>query len=143
MADAIALIKRFWWALAIVAAVGCFLWLKGLVMAPFVAAGEWLCLPSSDCAEQRLRDALDAALSDRDARLEELEGRQAVSEANDAAQARNLQYRTITTEAVSQAQGAPHAPTPVTGDLAGVLVSADDRLCAVQPASCAGQPADR
>ena len=146
MAEALAWIKRFWWVFAIVAAIGLTLWIGGLIAAPFVWLGDKLdgvfCY-SQECKAERLQDALDAALSDRDARLEELEGRQAISEANDAAQARILQSRTITTEAVTQAQGAPDAQTPVSGDLARVLVMADDRLCAVQPASCAGQPADR
>lgn len=138
MADALAWIKRFWWVFAIVAVIGATLWIGGLIAAPFVWLGERLCLPGSDCQIGRLRDRLDASESQNDAFAEQTEGREEIARANDAAQVVILETRTITERAVTEAQGAPDAQTPVGPDRDARARSVRERLCLANPGSCPG-----
>lgn len=125
------LVRSAWfWVLLALAVL--LIWLAA---ARFLGFGDVFCL-SDGCQLERARERLERTESDLSARNEEAEGRQAVQQEAERSHTIILETRTITTQAVAEAYGAPDADTPLDPERADRLRRADERLCAVADSAC-------
>jgi hypothetical protein len=136
--------REFWlYVVAPVVAIILAVLLWNVVSAPFVWLGERFdavfCV-SAECKLERAEAERDRLKSEVSARLEEREAREALRQAVERSNTVILETRTITERAVTEAEGAPDADTPLDPARADRLRAHDRGLCDLAPESCAVAP---